>query len=370
MVSVREEVCLASYTIMSLSSVVSFLVICIAISAEFVSYTECVEANYGKPLFLTPLIEKGQLQKARQLSKVPSLVPGEDVVSYAGYFTVNAKYNSNMFFWYFPAEQNATKAPVAVWLQGGPGGSSLYGLFEENGPLKITRSLSLQKKEYYWSKNLHVIYIDNPVGTGFSFTDDDAGYATNEVEVGQNLYEAVLQFFTMFPDLQKNEFYVTGESYAGHYVPALGHAIHQKNPKAAIKINLAGVAIGDGWIDPVYMMVYDDYLYQHGFIDGKTQQKMKKLEANVVKLINEKKFHQANNVWNNVLALFSTAAGNVDIYDYLVVDGSADWPDTSMSEYLAKPAVRKSIHVGNLTYHSGTKVYNKLYNDMPTSVAP
>jgi vitellogenic carboxypeptidase-like protein len=93
--------------------------------------------------------------------------------------------------------------------------------------------------------NHNVIYIDNPVGTGFSFTDKEEGYAKNEIDVGNNLYEALIQFFTLFPDLQKNKFFVTGESYAGKYVPAVSHAIHKRNGNAKIKINLKGLAIGN-----------------------------------------------------------------------------------------------------------------------------
>ena len=62
-----------------------------------------------------------------------------------------------------------------------------------------------------------MLYIDNPVGTGFSFTGSDDGYVTNQVEVGRDLFEALQQFFTVFEEYAANEFYVTGESYAGSY---------------------------------------------------------------------------------------------------------------------------------------------------------
>lgn len=323
----------------------------------------------GQPLYLTPLIKAGKIAKAREAAKVPLTVEGKQVESYAGFLTVNSTYNSNLYFWFFPAEQNANTAPVIVWLQGGPGGSSLFGLFAENGALVINRSLSLKLRQYYWSQKLNVIYIDNPVGTGFSFTDNDAGYSTNEVEVGANLYTSLIQFFTLFPHLKKNDFFISGESYAGKYVPALGYAIHQNNPTARQKINLVGVAIGDGWIDPVHMMVYSSYLYQHGFIDGKTQRKMKKMENQVVKLIQQGNYHRANNVWNSILGLFGQEAGNIDEYQYLVAD-DADWADKGMALLFEKDDTRKLMHVGNLTYHGGSKVYNKLFDDMPKSVAP
>lgn len=102
--------------------------------------------------------------------------------------------------------------------------------------LKMDQFLSqLEAREYSWHKDHNMLYIDNPVGTGFSYTSSDACYLTNEVDIGNNLLEAVAQFFQLFPELKPNGFYITGESYAGKYIPALGHAIYinrqNSNPK-------------------------------------------------------------------------------------------------------------------------------------------
>jgi len=110
--------------------------------------------------------------------------------------------------------------------------------------------------------------VDNPVGVGYSFTADDAGYSSNQTDVARNLYAALVQFFTLYPEYRQNEFYAAGESYAGKYVPAVSYAIHQNNPGAQVKINLKGLAIGNGLIDPINQMVYSEFLYQNGLIDG------------------------------------------------------------------------------------------------------
>ena len=133
---------------------------------------------------------------------------------------------------------NAKDAPVLLWLQGGPGGSSLFGLFNENGPFQVLDNLEVVKRQTSWTLTHHVIYIDNPVGTGFSFTMLDKCYAQTQENVATDLYDALTQFFVMFPNIAKNDFYVTGESYAGKYVPALAHRIHLLNPTATAKINL------------------------------------------------------------------------------------------------------------------------------------
>merc|ERR1740123_3022994 len=112
-----------------------------------------------------------------------------------------------------------------------------------------------------------MIFIDNPVGADYSFTTVDEGYATNtKVDVASDLYACLRQFYSVFPDVQKNEFYITGESYGGHYVPALGAYIHEQNqnPNNA-KINLQGVAVGDGWVDPVNQVLgYADLVFNMG----------------------------------------------------------------------------------------------------------
>ncbi|EFN61705.1 Vitellogenic carboxypeptidase [Camponotus floridanus] len=231
----------------------------------------------GTPLFLTPLIENGEIQEARTKALVQHKDMG-NVISYSGYFTVNKKYNSNLFFWFFPAMNNPETAPVVLWLQGGPGGTSLAGLFLENGPFIVTANKTLKMRQYSWTLEHNVIYIDNPVGTGYSFTDNKKGYARNEVEVGRNLHTALVQFFLLFPELQNNDFFVTGESYAGKYVPAVSHAIKNHNIKAKTKINLKGLAIGDGLSDPENQLQYGDYLYQIGLIDQNGKAEYQKYE--------------------------------------------------------------------------------------------
>ena len=72
-------------------------------------------------------------------------------------------------------------------------------------------------RDVAWSRDFNMLYIDNPVGTGFSFTRSDAGYVTTEEEVGRDLFEALQQFFTVFTEYADNEFYVSGESYAGSW---------------------------------------------------------------------------------------------------------------------------------------------------------
>lgn len=94
----------------------------------------------------------------------------------------------------------------------------MFGLFVQNGPYYITKDGQLKLRSVPWTSRFSVLYVDNPVGTGYSFTDDKKGYARNETDVGRDLLEALLQFFTLFYEYAGNDFYVTGESYAGVYL--------------------------------------------------------------------------------------------------------------------------------------------------------
>nr|CAD7458146.1 unnamed protein product [Timema tahoe] len=400
----------------------NFFVHCIIISSLFNSglcflnvYPKVrqipVTGDPGEPLFLTPLIEAGNINEAKKASRVGVLEGAERIESYSGYLTVNKSFNSNLFFWFFPAEvsknqvvsewsapftlgddtsptcwrlqqhdedmsTNYNTAPVIVWLQGGPGASSLFGLFEENGPFYVSKKYVLKRRKYSWTSSNSVIYIDNPVGTGFSFTESDSGYARNETAVGNDLYTALQQFFLLFPELQKNDFYITGESYAGKYVPALGYAIHTKNPTAAVKINMQGMAIGNGLSDPEHMLHYGDYLYQLGLIDLNAREIFHKQENLTRNYIEEKNWNKAFEAFDLLLngdiysygTLFYNFTGMKNYFNYISGNKTQKGGDSDIYVQLEK--VRRAIHVGNSTYNNGNAVELHLKDDMLQSVKP
>ena len=113
----------------------------------------------------------------------------------------------------------------------------------------------------YLVGELSVICLSVMQISGFSHTDS-AGLVTDQDQVAANLYEMLTQFFTIFPEFRPNDFFVFGESYAGKYVPSISRKIHDENPTAANPINLKGLGIGNGAMDPVNSDVYAEFLYQ------------------------------------------------------------------------------------------------------------
>ncbi|XP_063628916.1 venom serine carboxypeptidase-like [Cydia splendana] len=297
---------------------------------------ECVpvtdDTGPGEPLFLTPYIERGNIKEARRLARV-TLNDSLNIESYAGFFTVNKAYDSNQFFWYFPSmSPDKAKAPVLVWLQGGLGASSLIGLFVEHGPIRAVKG-QFERRKYHWALNHHLIYIDNPVGAGFSFTNDTKGYCTDETQVGEQLYSTLTQFFQLFPELQQNAFFITGESYAGKYVPALGYTIIKKGSTAKTKINLKGLMIGGAWINPVSQRHYG--VYHACDYSNNVQNLMKQ-----------------NQTWT-----LNSLKEEYDEYEYVSL--------------INKNAVRKVIHVGDLSSSDiDSTACDKLIVDYCKSMAP
>jgi len=164
----------------------------------------------------------------------------------AGYITAGGA--TKYFFWLFESKGAPTTDPLIMWLSGGPGCSSQLALFAENGPCKVSTDASTTTlNPNSWHTHANVMWVDQPAGVGFS-----TGLGThNEAGVAQNMFTFLQGFFKQFPQYQQQDFFIFGESYAGHYVPAVGHRIWQswKNGEG-IKIPLKGLAIGNGLTDP------------------------------------------------------------------------------------------------------------------------
>lgn len=301
--------------------------------------------NVGKPLILTPLLESKRFAEARQRSSVHPLM--KDVTSNAGYFTVEPKYNSNLFFWFFRAkDQDWQKAPLLLWLQGGPGCTSLFGLFNEHGPFFVVKG-KLRRRKYAWTNQYNLLYIDQPVGTGYSFTNSSQGLIDNQEKVADHLYKALSQFFLLYPELKKNKFYITGESYAGKYVPAIAFRIHKLKMLGKCDFNLKGLFIVSAFSDPISMLRYSDFAFKIGLIDLQTKSKMSALELVVESYIHSGFYKNATYKWFEIIRALRKNASSVDFYNY---NRDNVYEDDPYYEYVQSAEIRKKIHVGNITY--------------------
>eukprot|EP01083_Nonionella_stella_P275523 935755_1 len=192
------------------------------------------------------------------------------VINFSGYHAVHKK-EIHLFYWFFESRNDPSTDPLYIWLTGGPGCSSMLALAVENGPYHIERDMSLSMNPYSWNSNASVIWVDQPASTGYSWSERGVpDEITNENQVADDLYEFMQIFLKNNTKYQSLDFYVTGESYAGHYVPHFSRRIYEGNNNLQpgdVYINLKGLAIGDGLVDPYNQYPgYPPYALDHNLV--------------------------------------------------------------------------------------------------------
>lgn len=327
--------------------------------------------NPSEPLFLTPFIQTDELETARKLSTVKPFL--KSVQSHSGYLTADPRYNSNLFFWYFVKSETA---PLIVWLQGGPGSSCMFGIFVEHGPYQFNKKNMLRKRKYAWTENFNVLYIDNPVGVGFSFTNNTDGYARNQTMIAHHLYEILKQFLQLFPYLQKNKIVLSGESYGGKYAPALAHLILHNNEISDFKINLYGVFIGNPFFSPENMLDHGEFLYSHGLVDAHGMKMMQEREEHVKVLIKAQKWTEATDLFEKTFfegiapnrATLLKALTGFDQHFHTLKEALSI--NTYYKSFLRNKNILKALHMSSQTYGKNTTdVYYYLKEDIMKSMS-
>ena len=167
------------------------------------------------------------------------------------------------------------------------------GALYENGPFGPRGpDGALAENPFSWSEAGHLLYVDQPVGTGFSYTSDKSDLARSEQQVSDDFWEFLQYFFAQHPDMGARDLYIAGESYAGHYVPAIGYRIVQGNAALAqgeSHVNLQGIAVGNGLVNPrVQYQAYSDYALANRMIGADMYRNLKAMsEPACVKAIDQ-----------------------------------------------------------------------------------
>ncbi|XP_054814584.1 serine carboxypeptidase-like 27 isoform X2 [Prosopis cineraria] len=217
-----------------------------------------------------PPIEEQERDKITHLPGQPKNV---GFAQYSGYVTVNEQAGRALFYWLIesPASRGPESRPLVLWLNGGPGCSSIaYGATEEIGPFRISSDgKSLYLNPYAWNNLANILFLESPAGVGFSYSNETSDlYTAGDQRTAEDAYTFLVNWFERFPQYKYRDFYIAGESYAGHYVPQLAQLVYQKN-KGVQKptINLKGFMVGNAVTDD-----YNDYVgtfeywWTHGLI--------------------------------------------------------------------------------------------------------
>ena len=234
-----------------LSHICTLLILVSAVSSERLWRSRVTKKNV-----------KGTLSAKVTPKKSSEALCDSTVEQKSGYFGVSTDgaHDANYFFWQFDSRNDPSNDPFIIWMTGGPGCSSQLALLSENGPCKPTSDgLNTINNEFSWTSNANVLWIDQPADVGYSYGNMPVDLLHNEEEVADHMYNFIQAFMKEYPQYQKNDFYVFGESYGGHFVPAVSNYVYEQNKNIAdgnVKVNIQGVGIGNGLTKPTVQYQY------------------------------------------------------------------------------------------------------------------
>uniref|UniRef100_A0A0E0GNM2 Carboxypeptidase n=1 Tax=Oryza nivara TaxID=4536 RepID=A0A0E0GNM2_ORYNI len=254
-----------------------------------------------------------------------------------GYVQVRPK--AHLFWWYYKSPQRVSSPggkpwPTILWLQGGPGASGVgLGNFLEVGPLDG----DLKPRGSTWLQKADLIFVDNPVGTGYSYVEDDALLVTTDGEAAADL-AALLRALAAkeIPTLQSSPLFLVAESYGGKYAATLGVSLARAIRAGGLKLTLAGVALGDSWISPEdFALSYGPLLRQVSRLDSNGADSASKKAQVVKQRIASGQWKLAQYALSSMLTSIVASSGHVDVYNFLL--------DTGMDPVAAGAAPARSF---------------------------
>ncbi|KAI0751811.1 alpha/beta-hydrolase [Daedaleopsis nitida] len=200
--------------------------------------------------------------------------------SWSGLMPISGDPNEDrkLFFWFFPPGPQGSTDDIIFWTNGGPGCSSLEGLLQENGPFQWAWGTAHPvRNEFSWTNLSSVLYLEQPVGTGFS---TGTATAENEHDIAEQIFGFLQQFLEVFAELKDKKLYLSGESYAGMYVPYLADYIYDHSSDLALDLN--GFFIADpviGWSVAQTQIPAMDFVHKYDPVFALNRTFMEKLDS-------------------------------------------------------------------------------------------
>jgi len=238
------------------------------------------------------------------------------------------------------------------------------GLFLELGPLRLDGPLLDQVKinPYSWHNAANLVFVDQPVGTGLSYTLNRDGYASSDEMINAHFYNFLLEFFKLHSNYVTTDssgkrrtrtFFLSGESHAGHYIPSMAAYINMKNSQAGnndLIINLEGVAMGNPWTDPYNQYDVSDFAHGLGLINQGQTNRLKEMDHECKKFLKEGKYNQrvCFSLLDEVIDSTSLVGNHkILMYDarkYMLHTNIFPPGHDAVENYLNRPDVRSAIH--------------------------
>ncbi|XP_071698768.1 serine carboxypeptidase II-2-like [Rutidosis leptorrhynchoides] len=305
-------------------------------------------------------VSESEAISEQELDKVSNL-PGQnfniDFAQYAGYVTVNQEAGRALFYWLTESTEDPASKPLVLWLNGGPGCSSVaFGMAEEVGPFHVNKDgKSVYLNPYSWNNVANLLFLDAPAGVGYSYSNTSSDITSNgDNRTAADSLQFLLNWLERFPQYKGRDFYLTGESYAGHYVPQLSQAIVRYN-KANVgsPINIKGYMVGNALTDD-----YSDhvglfqFMWAAGMISDQTYKK-----AN--ELCDKESFIHPSRECDQITDIADQEMGNIDPYSIFTPPCSANG--------ISKRLFRRWHKVGHIgqSYDPCTELHSIVYFNLP-----
>ncbi|WBW74320.1 Golgi serine carboxypeptidase [Schizosaccharomyces osmophilus] len=326
-------------------------------------------------LFGLAVTEGDEQQKSWLVDSLPGIPEDYKQRMYSGNLGEDEQLNGDLFFWMFESANTTYTNRTIIWLNGGPGCSSEDGSLMEVGPLRIGENDTFQLNSGRWDEFGNILFVDQPKGTGFSYSLDD-NYMSDNDKMAEEFSVFFEKFLTEFPERANDTWYIAGESYAGQYIPYVASRLIEKD-----LARLGGLAIGNGWIQPIsHYNTYLNYLVEKGKLDLYSEQGQYLHHAWADCMLALKQMESGSgdvekceNFLYDIMFMVSDKPGKtcMNMYDISLESSyplcGMDWPMEleSLTPYLSKPEVLQALHV-NTTY---VKEWKECSNDVSNGYA-
>ncbi|ONK68957.1 uncharacterized protein A4U43_C05F17800 [Asparagus officinalis] len=278
--------------------------------------------------------EDSALEKDRVQTNLLGQDFNVEFAHYSGYVTIDEEAGRALFYWFFEAAEDPASKPLALWLTGGPGCSAIaYGMAEEVGPFHVKPDgKSLYLNPYSWNQVANMLFLEAPAGTGFSYSNNTNDVLSNGDErTAKDSLKFLQNWFKRFPQYKGRDFYITGESYGGHFIPQLAQVIVRSQKVTGDKsINLKGYLVGnpatDDFLDNVGSF---QYMWTAGLISDETY--------NLLNVFCDfESFLRPSEQCNEILEVASSELGNIDSYSIFTptCPGSTNFPRNKLLKRL------------------------------------
>uniref|UniRef100_A0A8C6DNT1 Carboxypeptidase n=1 Tax=Moschus moschiferus TaxID=68415 RepID=A0A8C6DNT1_MOSMO len=283
--------------------------------------------------------------------------PTEESKEVWGYVTVRK--DAHMFWWLYYATspyKNFSELPLVMWLQGGPGASSTgFGNFEEIGPLDH----DLQPRRTTWLKSASLLFVDNPVGTGFSYVNKSDAYARDLATVASDMMVLLKAFFDCCKDFQTIPFYIFSESYGGKMAAGIALELYKAIQQGTIRCNFAGVALGDSWISPIdSVLSWGPYLYSMSLLDDQGLAEVSKVAEEVLDALSKKLYQEATKLWGKAEMVIEQNTDGVNFYNILTKNSPVSTVASSLEFTQKHLALLFQRHVRHLQQDALSQLMN------------